>query len=166
MKVLGEREFDNIKAYVKTGHTYKEISDLTGRSSNVIWRAANCGSYDEYLDATRKNNLGYKRTGRRSSEPPILDDAMFALIKSAQAKGFTTKEMIKLFGYGHSTIDRVRQSNTLGDYRKIVREKNIPNVYRSNTSDEQFELIKELLEKILDKLECIDEAKMPRRLFK
>ncbi len=154
MTRIEKDEYDLIKELLADGCTYREIMDKSMRSPSVIARVHRSNNYEDYTNSVKHRNLAYKRVERDRAQRKV-DDATFKVMKAALDKGFTISEMMTVFDIGHSTVDRIRKANTFEEYKALLAEKAVAE-YRPTVVREQFEIVKNILGQILDRLDVIE----------
>lgn len=154
MTRLEEDEYELIKELLANGCTYREIMDKSMRSSSIIARVRRSNSYEDYVNSVKHQNLAYKRVERDRAQRKI-DNATFKVMKAALDKGFTISEMMTVFDIGHSTVDRIRKADTFEEYKALLAEKAVAE-HRPTVVREQFEIVKDILGQILERLDAIE----------
>lgn len=154
MTRIGEDEYELIKELLANGCSYREIMNKSMRSTAVIARVRRSNNYEEYINSVKHRNLAYKRVERDRAQRKI-DNATFKVMKAALDKGFTISEMMTVFDIGHSTVERIRKTNTFEEYKALLAEKAAAE-HRSTVVREQFEIVKDILGQILDRLDAIE----------
>lgn len=130
---FSKEEYTKVKALANMGLTERQLKDVTGRSSSLIFYVKRSKDYEGYkaLSAERfkdrKPVVAQPADIAKAERNPIngrkaINEEEFALAKMLRSHGVPYHKIAKQLGYATGTVTKLVSHETLADYRKWVNE--------------------------------------------